>query len=40
VNTHRELTAGMDCASDFGLRSFVRAHRIEGNVREGGHRLS
>ena len=37
VNAHRELTAGLDCALDLGIRSLVRAHGVERNIRERGH---
>jgi len=28
-----ELTAGQDCAFDLGIRSLIRAHGIERNIR-------
>ena len=38
VNAHRKVTASLDSALYLRLGSFIRAHRIEGNIREHGHR--
>ena len=38
VDADGKLTAGLDCALDLGIGSLVRAHGIERNIRERGHR--
>ena len=37
VDPDGKLTAGLDCALDLGIRSLVRAHGVERNIRERGH---